>query len=103
MTHFLGNKFLNLLLNILYRTNITDMETCYKVFRKDVLECLKLSAKKFEIEPEITCSLLNNGFKIYEVPILYSPRDYKEGKKISWKDGAIAAYVLIKKRFSRKC
>ncbi len=101
LTHFFGNKFLNFVLNILYKTKITDMETCYKAIKRNALNSLELSARGFEIEPEITVSLLRNGFKIYEVPISYVPRDYSEGKKISWRDGASALFVLLKYRFKK--
>jgi len=101
LTHFFGNKLLNFVLNILYKTKITDMETCYKAIKSNVLNSLELSARGFEIEPEITASLLRNGFKIYEVPISYVPRDYSEGKKISWRDGASALFVLLKYRFKK--
>lgn len=101
LTHFIGNKFLNFLVNLLYHVKITDMETCYKAVRKKALEGLSLSARGFEIEPEITAQLLRKGFKIHEVSISYSPRDYKEGKKISWKDGFSTILVLLKYRFKK--
>lgn len=101
LTHFIGNKFLNFLTSLLYRTKITDMETCYKALNKKVVENMSLSARGFDIEPEITAQLLRKGFKIHEVPISYSPRGYKEGKKISWKDGFIAIFVLLKYRFKK--
>lgn len=102
LTHFLGNKVLNFLLNALYRAKITDMETCYKLIKREVLDSIVLSARRFEIEPEITAQLLKKGIKIHEVPISYHPRDYKEGKKISWKDGISAIAVLLKYRFTKE-
>jgi glycosyltransferase involved in cell wall biosynthesis len=101
VTHFIGNKFLNFLVNILYNTKITDMETCYKVIKREVLNEINLSSSKFEIEPEITAKLLRKGFKIHEVPICYNPRDYSEGKKISWRDGFKAVNILLKYRFKK--
>lgn len=101
LTHFFGNKFLNFLVNIIYKSKITDMETCYKVMKREVLNSINLSACGFEIEPEITASLLRSGFKIYELPISYIPRDYREGKKISWKDGAMAVIILLKYKFKK--
>lgn len=101
LTHFIGNKFLNFLIGLLFRAKITDMETCYKTIRSNVLKDMKLSARKFDIEPEITAQLIRKGFKIHEVPISYSPRAYEEGKKISWKDGFSAIFVLLKYRFKK--
>jgi len=98
ITHFLGNKFLNFLTCVLFRTKITDMETCYKAISRDVLRRLHLSARRFDIEPEITAQLLNMKIKITEVPISYTPRDYKQGKKISWRDGLAAMFILLKYR-----
>ena len=101
ITHFLGNKFLNILLNLLYNSKVTDMETCYKVMTKEALDSINLTESRFEIEPAITANLLLKGYNVYEVPISYSPRDYKEGKKVTWRDGIIAIYVLFKYRFKR--
>jgi len=75
------------------------METCYKVFSKDVLKGIKLRAKRFDFEPEITAKILKKGYKIHEIPIKVKPRGYEEGKKISWKDGFIAVWTLIKFKF----
>ncbi|MDD5680402.1 MAG: glycosyltransferase family 2 protein [Candidatus Omnitrophica bacterium] len=101
LTHFVGNKFLNLMVWVLYGAKLTDMETCYKVIKKEMLNGIDLHARGFDIEPEITAKLLKKGVKIYEVPISYVPRDYQEGKKISWRDGLRALYVLIKHRIER--
>lgn len=101
LTHFVGNKFLNFVMNLLYNAKLTDMETCYKAVKADIIKNMHLTAMGFEIEPEITVNLLLKGFKIYEVPIVYHPRDYSEGKKISWRDGLKALYVILKHRFQR--
>ena len=97
--HYLGNMFLTVMTNILYSTKITDMETGYKVFRKEVVENMKLKAKRFDFEPEITAKILKKGYKIKEVPINFVGRTFKEGKKITWKDGIKALLYLIKYRF----
>jgi glycosyltransferase involved in cell wall biosynthesis len=97
--HMLGNKFLTLLTNVLYNTILSDMETCYKVFRADVIKGIPLRSRRFEFEPEITAKVLKRGYRIFEVPISYYGREYEEGKKISWRDGPIAAWTLIKYRF----
>jgi GT2 family glycosyltransferase/SAM-dependent methyltransferase len=101
LTHFLGNKALNFLTIMLYGNYLTDMETCYKAIRRQALLKLDLKGERFEIEPEITAKLFRKGFKIKEVPISYIPRDYMEGKKISWKDGYIAFVTLLKYRFRK--
>lgn len=100
--YFLGNKFLTLLTSILYRSRITDMETCYKVFKADVIKSLNLKADKFDIEPEITSKILRKGIKIKEIPIDYKPRSISEGKKINWKDGLQAVFTLIYLRFRKE-
>lgn len=96
---FLGNKFLSLITSILYFQKITDMETCYKVFRKEILNEIKLKSRGFNIEPEITAKFIKKGYKIKEIPITYSPRTIEQGKKIKPKDGLIALWTLIKYRF----
>lgn len=96
---YFGNLFLSLLTRVLYGKNITDVETCYKVFKKTVLSKISLTADRFDFEPEITCKLLNAGFKIVEVPISYKSRGYDEGKKIGIGDGVLAIYLLFKYRF----
>lgn len=98
-SHWIGNKALTLFTNILYSSDLTDMETCYKLFKKEVLDSLKLASDRFEIEPEITAKILKSGKKIVEVPIKVKPRSHLEGKKITWKDGFAAVYTLIKYRF----
>jgi glycosyltransferase involved in cell wall biosynthesis len=97
--HYLGNKFLTTLANILTNLNLTDMETCYKVFKKDVLARVKLRSRRFGFEPEVTIKCAKLKCRIYEVPISYSGRDYSEGKKIGWKDGVAAVFHLVRYRF----
>ncbi len=96
----LGNKFVTLVTNILYNTNITDMETGYKAFRREVLNKIHLKAKRFDFEPEFTAKILRAGYQIYEVPISYFGRKHTEGKKLTWRDGIIAMWTLIKYRFT---
>jgi hypothetical protein len=84
--------------NLLFSTNITDMETGYKVFRRDVLKGLKIHSKRFDVEPELTVKVLKKGYQIYEVPISYFGRQFSEGKKLTWKDGVVALWTLIKYR-----
>ena len=97
--HMLGNKALTLVTNILYNTILSDMETCYKVFRADVIKGIPLRSKRFELEPEITAKVLKRGHRIFEVPISYYGREYSEGKKITWREGPQALWTLIKYRF----
>lgn len=95
-----ANKFLTLLTNILYKINLTDMETAYKAFRTEVIKRISLKSLGFEFEPEVTAKLSRSGYKIYEVPVSYQPRSVKEGKKIGWMDGLKAIYYLFKYRFT---
>ena len=97
--HFIGNIFLTHITNLFYNTRITDMETGYKVFRKEVIDKIKLKAKRFDFEPEITAKILKKGYKICEVPITFKARKFNEGKKITWRDGIKALFYLIKYRF----
>lgn len=97
--HWLGNRFLGFVTNVLYNTTISDMETCYKMVDAEILKGLKLNAKKFDIEPEVTAKLLKAGHRIYEVPIRYAGREISEGKKISWRDGMPALWMLLRLRF----
>ena len=99
-THYLANLFLNLVTNVLYNTTMTDMETCFKAVRAELLKSLDLKSDRFGIEPEITAKLFKRGARVYEVPISYAGRDYSEGKKISWKDGFPALWALVKYRFT---
>lgn len=98
-THLIANRFLTALTNILFGGNLTDMETGYKVFRKEVLYKIKINSEKFDFEAEITAKILKMGLKIVEVSIVTNPRTYKEGKKIGWIDGIFAIWTLIKYRF----
>jgi hypothetical protein len=86
---------------MLSNLNLSDMETCYKVFKKDILDQINLKSKRFGFEPEITIKLAKMKARIYEVPISYSGRDYSEGKKIGWKDGLAAVYHIIRYKFFR--
>jgi len=97
--HLLGNKFLTFLTNVLYDTTLTDMETCYKAFRSDVIKNIIIKSNRFDFEPEITAKVLKMKYHLYEAPIAYYGRDYSEGKKITWKDGFGALIALIKFKF----
>jgi glycosyltransferase involved in cell wall biosynthesis len=99
--HWIGNRFLSLVTNILYSSTMSDMETCYKLFDRQVLEGITIESDKFDFEPEITAKVLRRGFRIYEVPISYAGREVSEGKKITWRDGIGALRALIKYRFTR--
>ncbi|HXU73035.1 MAG TPA: glycosyltransferase family 2 protein [Polyangia bacterium] len=101
LTFWLANKALAALTNTLYGGGLTDIETCYKVFRADVIRQLKLKAARFEIEPELTAQLLKRGFRIKELPIGYAPRTHDEGKKINWKDGFGAVWMLVTQRLDK--
>lgn len=98
--YYLGNKFLSFLTATLYGQKITDMETCYKVFRADIIKAIPLKANKFDIEPEMTAKILKMKIKIKEIPISYNPRSIEEGKKIGWKDGVQAIWTLFKLKIS---
>ncbi|MBE2202660.1 MAG: glycosyltransferase family 2 protein [Anaerolinea sp.] len=98
--HMVGNKFLTLVTNIMYHTILSDMETCYKVFRADVIKGIPLRSRGFEFEPEVTSKVLKRGHRIYEVPISYNGREFEEGKKLNpWREGPKALYYLVKYRF----
>lgn len=97
--HMVANKILTLMTNILYNTILTDMETGYKVFRRQVVEGINLKSKRFEFEPEFTAKILKRKVRIFEVPITFNPRDYEEGKKIGLKDAFHAVWALLKYRF----
>ena len=94
--HYLGNRFLTLLSNMTTNLNLTDMETCYKVFRAEILQSIPLKEKRFGFEPEVTAKVARRGCRIYEVGISYTGRTYAEGKKINWKDGLRALYCIFK-------
>lgn len=93
--HRVGNGFLTLLSNMLTNLNLTDMEACYKVFKREIIQSLPLRCNRFDFEPEVTAKVAKRHYRIYEVPISYSGRDYSEGKKVSWKDGLIAIWTII--------
>lgn len=96
----LGNRFVTFMTNIIFNTNITDMETGYKVFRRSSLQSISpIKARRFDFEPEITAKFLRAGYQIYEVPISYFGRKFSEGKKLTWRDGVIALWTLIRFRF----
>ena len=96
--HFVGNRFLTMLSNMMTNLNLTDMEVCYKVFRREVIQKLTLREDRFGFEVEITAKVARAKCRIYEVPISYYGRSYEEGKKITWKDGFRALYCIIKYR-----
>ncbi len=97
--HMVGNRFLTLLSNMMTNLNLTDMETCYKVFKGEVIKSLKLTSNGFTIEPEMTAKVAKAHWRVYEVGISYAGRDYSEGKKITWKDGFAALWAICRFRF----
>ena len=97
--HWVGNRFLSLVTNVLYNSTLSDMETCYKLFDRRVLDGIQLQADRFDFEPEFTAKMLRRGIRIYEVPISYAGRELSEGKKITWQDGVTALWTLVKYRF----
>jgi len=99
--HMIGNRFLTLVTNVLYNTILSDMETGYKVFTREVAEKLDLRSPGWGFDPEITAQILKHGYRIYEVPISYTGREFEEGKKISWRDGLTVLWTLIRCRFTR--
>ncbi len=99
-THYLGNRVLTLITNVLYNTMLSDMETCYKVMRTSVVRSMTLRSNGFGIEPELTAKIFRRRYRVYEVPITYDGRGYDEGKKITWRDGVVALWVLIRFRFT---
>lgn len=94
--HYVGNKLITLVSNMFTDLNLTDMETCYKAFRKEMLEGVNIESNRFGFEPEITAKMAHKQCRIYEVPISYYGRSYEEGKKITWKDGVKAVFTIIK-------
>jgi hypothetical protein len=94
--HMVGNKFLTTLSNMFTNLNLTDMETCYKMFRREVIQSITIEEDRFGFEPEITAKIAHRGLVIYEVGISYYGRTYAEGKKIGWKDGIRAIYAILK-------
>jgi glycosyltransferase involved in cell wall biosynthesis len=98
--HYIGNKFVTFATNVLYNTMLTDMETCYKAMTVDVLRSMTLKSNGFGIEPEMTAKIFKRGYRVYEVPITYAGRGYEQGKKITWRAGFTALWVLLKYRFT---
>lgn len=98
--HYFGNLIFTTLTNALYNVNLTDMGTCYKIFRADILKLLKLRSDRFGFEPEVTAKVCKMKLRIYETPISYSGRTYAEGKKITWRDGLVYLWCLFRYRFS---
>lgn len=94
--HYVGNRFLTLLSNLFTNLNLTDMESCYKVFTKEALQGVQIKENRFGFEPEITAKMAKKNLRIYEVPISYYGRTYAEGKKINWKDGLWAIWCILK-------
>jgi len=99
-SHMMGNKLLTLFTNIMFDTILSDMETCYKVFTREVAEKLHLKSPGWGFDPEITAKILKRGYRIYEVPISYTGREFNEGKKISWRDGLTVMWTLLKYRLT---
>ncbi len=97
--HYMANRFLTTLSNLLTNLNLTDMEVCYKVFRAEVIKSIQIRSDRFDFEPEITAKVAKKRCRIYEVPLSYSGRDYDEGKKIGWRDGLVAIWTILKYRF----
>ena len=97
--HMVANKLLTLMTNVLYNTILTDMETGYKLFRREVIQSITIRSNRFDFEPEITAKLLKKKVRIFEVPITFNPREYSEGKKIGLKDAFAAVWALLKFRF----
>lgn len=97
--NYFGNKFLTFMTNILYNTTLTDMETCYKAFKKEALSGITIKCNRFDFEPEITAKVLKKGCRLFETPISYAGRNPEEGKKITWVDGIWALWTLFKYRF----
>ncbi len=98
--HYVGNRLLTFVTNLLYNTMLTDMETCYKVMRTDVIRSMTLRSNGFDIEPELTAKIFKRGYRVFEVPITYDGRGYEDGKKIGWRDGLIALWTLVRYRFT---
>ena len=101
LSHWIGNRLLTLVTNVLYKTTLSDMETCYKLFDRKILQGIKIESDRFEFEPEITAKVLKKGERIYEVPISYAGREMSEGKKITWRDGFGALKTLVHYRFKK--
>jgi glycosyltransferase involved in cell wall biosynthesis len=101
--HWIGNRFISLVTNVLYSSTLSDVETCYKLFAREVIDGMTLNSSRFDFEPEITAKILRRGYRIYEVPISYAGREFSEGKKITWKDGFRALWTLVRYRIDPRC
>ncbi len=99
--HWAGNRLLSFVTNVLYRSTLSDMETCYKLFDAEAIAGMTIVSNRFDFEPEITAKVLRRGHRIYEVPISYAGREIDEGKKITWRDGFSALTALVKFRFTK--
>jgi len=97
--HTVGNRFLTLFSNMMTNLNLTDMETCYKVFRREIIDRITIKSHRFGVEPELTAKVAKLDARVYEIPITYNGRKYDEGKKIGWKDGISAVYSIIRFKF----
>ena len=97
----MGNRILCLITNVLYNTTLSDLETCYKLFDRRLLDGIRLRSDRFGFEPEVTAKVLRTGERIYEVPISYAGREPEEGKKITWRDGFEALWILVRCRVTR--
>jgi glycosyltransferase involved in cell wall biosynthesis len=98
--HYMGNRLLTLMTNELNNTKLTDMETCFKAMRVEVIRSMTLRENRFGIEPELTAKIFKRGYRVYEIPITYDGRGYEDGKKITWRDGLVAVWTLLKYRFT---
>jgi len=96
--HYVGNKFLTLLSDVVTNLKLTDMETCYKAFRREVIQGMQLKSNRFGFEPEVTVKVAKGKWRVYEVPISYAGRSYEEGKKITWRDGFVTLYSILRYR-----
>lgn len=94
--HYLGNQFLTTVSNMMTNLNLSDMETCYKAFRREVIQSIPLRSNRFGFEPEVTAKIARRGVRVYETPISYHGRTYAEGKKIGWKDGVVALWTIVR-------
>jgi len=94
--HYVGNRFLTMLSDMTTNLNVSDMETCYKVFRSEVIRGIRLRSNRFGFEPEVTAKVAKGGWRVFEVPISYAGRSYEEGKKIAWRDGFVALYAILR-------
>ena len=99
-SHYIGNRIITLLANVVYNTMLSDMETCFKVMRAEIVRGMTLKSNGFGIDPELTAKIFKGGHRVYEIPITYDGRGYEEGKKITWRDGLVALWILLKYRIT---